>query len=341
MVKFTDICRVAIFLYSITMVCPAQQVPLDMPRRGSDSNDALIEGHVVLPSGQAVDFNVKIILRDMKNPLATLYTNKHGEFRFTNLSEGDYYVQVVADENKYDPVTQIVRLGRAQIYELTLTLHRKLEVSGRKVEGKTVSSAELDPNVPEPARKEYDQSVRSVGRGNVQEAIQHLQRALTIYPEYVEARNDLGAQYLKLKRLDEAATIFREVLAKNPRYFNSRFNLGLVLIEQKRNLEAIAQLNQAIAIDSSRPAAHLWLGVTLMQIGDPATAELELSVALITGGPDYAVSHYYLAQLYMQRKDTAAAAGSLKAYLEAAPKGEFAREARQLLKELPGNQKAK
>jgi hypothetical protein len=204
MVKFTDFCRVAICLCSLAMVCSAQQVPLDMPRRGSDSNDALIEGHVVLPSGQAVTFNVKIILRDMKNPLATLYTNKHGEFRFTNLSEG-YYVQAVADEKKYDPVTQIVRLGRAQIYELTLTLHRKLDVSGRKMEGKTVSSTEFDPNVPEPARKEYDQSVRSVGRGNVQEAIQHLQRALTIYPDYVEARNDLGAQYLKLKRLDEAA----------------------------------------------------------------------------------------------------------------------------------------
>jgi Tfp pilus assembly protein PilF len=78
-----------------------------------------------------------------------------------------------------------------------------------------------------------------------------------------------------------------------------------------------------------------------MQIGDLANAERELSVALVTGGPDYAVSHYYLAQLYMKRKDPAAAAGAARAYLEAAPKGEFAREARQLLKELPGNQKAK
>jgi tetratricopeptide (TPR) repeat protein len=345
MVKLIEICRVPICLCGLAMAGAmaafAQQVPLDMPRRGSDTNDALIEGHVLLPSGQSVDFNVKIILKDLKNPLATLYTNKHGEFRFSNLSEGDYYVEVVADENKYDPVTQIVRLGRAQIYELTLTLRKKLDVSGRRVEGKTISSAELDPNVPDAARKEYDQSVRLVGKGNVQEAIQHLQRAVAIYPDYVDARNDLGAQYLKLKRLDEAAVIFREVLAKHPRYFNSRFNLGLVLIEQKRNLEAIAELNQAIAIDSGRPAAHLWLGVTLMQIGDLATAERELSVALITGGPDYAVTHYYLAQLYIKRKDTVAAVGSLKAYLEAAPKGEFAKEARQLLKELPGNQKTK
>ncbi len=93
MARLIQISRIAISLCVFMVGATAQQVPLDMPRRGSDSNDALIEGHVLLPSGQAVTFNVKIILRDMKNPLATLYTNKHGEFRFTNLSEGDYYVQ--------------------------------------------------------------------------------------------------------------------------------------------------------------------------------------------------------------------------------------------------------
>jgi tetratricopeptide (TPR) repeat protein len=336
-----DICRAASCLCCFAIMAFGQQVPLDMPRRGADSNDALIEGHVVLPSGQTVDFNVKIVLRDLKNPLATLYTNKHGEFRFTNLSEGDYYVQALADEKAYEPVTQIVRLGRGEIYELTLMLRKKLEVSARKVESRTISSAELDPNVPYAARKEYEQSARLVSKGNVRDAIQHLQRAIAIYPDYVEARNDLGAQYLKQKQFDEAAVIFREVLAKHPKYFNSCFNLGLVLVEQNRNLEAIAQLNQAIAIDSSRPAAHLWLGVTLMRIGDLAGAERELSTALITGGPDYAVTHYYLAQLHNKRKETAEAVRSLRAYLEAAPRGEFAVEARQLLKELSGNQKLK
>ena len=39
-------------------------------------------------------------------------------------------------------------------------------------------------------------------------AATHFQQALSIYPEYLAARNDLGAQFLKLKQIDEAEEEF-------------------------------------------------------------------------------------------------------------------------------------
>jgi hypothetical protein len=45
-------------------------------------------------------------------------------------------------------------------------------------------------------------------------------------------------------------------------------------------------LNQAIAIDSSRPVARQWLGIAKLAMGDVETAEAELSRALITGGDE-------------------------------------------------------
>jgi len=311
----------------------AQEGPLGT-RIGPDPISALIEGRILLPSGQSADFNVKIILSEVHRPLTTLYTNKHAEFRFPNLREGEYYVQAVADEKIYEPVTQRVWLDRGQTYRLAITLRKKEEIAERKAGAQVVSASELDRAAPPAAQKEYNQAVRWAGKGEARQAVERFQRAIAIYPDYLEARNDLGAQYLKLKRFDQAAEQFRIVLEKDPRYFNSRFNLGLVLIEQKDYAASIAQLNQAVTIDGAAPAPRLWLGVALLQTGDLPGAERELSRALITGGVNFVAAHYYLAHIFMRRGDSAEASRALKAYLEASPKGEYAEEARLLLKKL-------
>src|SRR5262249_51399786 len=80
--------------------------------------------------------------------LSTLYTNKHAEFRFPNLSEGEYYVQALADEKTYEPVTQRVRLARGQIYELAITLRKKEEVARRKAGGGVGSGVRSQQNSP-------------------------------------------------------------------------------------------------------------------------------------------------------------------------------------------------
>jgi hypothetical protein len=51
-------------------------------------------------------------------------------------------------------------------------------------------------------------------------------------------------------------------------------------------------------------------------------------------------AHYHLARLYLSRGDTAEAARAVRAYLEESPRGEYVNEARQLLKQLEGVEKA-
>ncbi|HXG65356.1 MAG TPA: tetratricopeptide repeat protein, partial [Blastocatellia bacterium] len=224
---------------------------------------------------------------------------------------------------------------------LVITLREKAETASPASEHRIISAAEFNQQVPAAARKEYEQAVKLAGKGKLEAAIERFHKALVIYPDYLMARNDLGAQYLKLKRLDEAAEHFHIALEKSPKYFHPRLNLGLVLIEQKNYVDAIAQLRQAIALDSTRPAARLWLGFALLQTDDLPGAERELTRALITGGAEFASAHYYLAQVYLKRGDSAEAARALRAYLEEARKGEHVEDARRLLKQLEaGNRPA-
>ena len=300
----------------------------------SPSETATISGRVVLPSGRSLSSNVKIVLSNSQNPLNTLYTDKHGEFRFANVREGIYYIEVLGDRNFFEPVTQEVRVPRAASVSVTIYLREKTETSGNRSGSGTVSAADLDQKAPASAKKEYEKASKLINKGDIQKGIEHLEQALFIYPDYLSARNDLGVQYLKLKQFEQAAEQFELTLKLNPKYFDSKLNLGLVLIEQKKYSEAINRLTEAISVDSARPAAHLWLGTALLQTNELVGAERELTKALTLGGSDFLVAHYYIAHVHLKRGERVAAARELKTYLEQSPNGEQSGDARRLLERL-------
>ena len=97
---------------------------------------------------------------------------------------------------------------------------------------------------------------------------------------------------------------------------------------------AISQWNQAIVIDSARPVARLWLGVALLESGDLPSAERELTKALVMGGTECIAAQYHLARIYLSRGDIAEASRAVRAYLDEAPKGEYANDANALEKKL-------
>ncbi len=313
------------------------QIETDSKYRTADTNNAVIEGRVSLPSGFEAQRYVKITLRNSQVILYTRFTGKHGEFRFDSLSEGVYYVRAEIDE--FEPAEQQIALGRGIVSEVNLQLReKKLHYSPNPA--RVVSVAELRQAVPSGARKEYELGLKAVNKGDVATAATYFEKALSIYPEYLAARNDLGAQFLKLKRIDEAEKNFQMVMTADPKNFNAKFNLGLVRVERKEYPEAIYQLNEAIVIDSTRPVARLWLGVALLESGDLASAEKELMKSLLMGGPECTAAHYHLARIYLSRGDSAEAFRSVRAYLDEAPKGEYANDAKELERKLKAQSKS-
>jgi tetratricopeptide (TPR) repeat protein len=321
----------AVFL-ALSGISHAQdQIEVDAKYKTADTNNAVIEGRVSLPSGFAAERNIKITLRNSQVVLFTRYTSKHGEFRFDNLSEGMYFVRAEIEE--FEPAEQKIALGRGITWEVNLQLsERKFAYAYES--SRVVSVAELRQAVPGAARKEYERGLKFVMKGDVPSAALSFERAVSMYPEYLAARNDLGAQFLKLKRLDEAERCFQTVIANDPKNFNAKFNLGLVRIERKVYVDAISQLNQAIVIDSSRAVARLWLGVAHLERGDLEAAEKELTKSLVMGGRECIAAHYHLARIYLSRGDRSEALRAVRAYLDEAPKGEYVTEARELEKKL-------
>ena len=64
------------------------------------------------------------------------------------------------------------------------------------------------------------------GRGQVDEAIAHYQKALEIKPDYAEAHNNLGIALAGRGQVDEAIAHYQKALEIKPDYAEAHNNLG-------------------------------------------------------------------------------------------------------------------
>jgi tetratricopeptide (TPR) repeat protein len=291
-----------------------------------------IAGRVVLPSGHYLNDRVRITLSSPENPGAQGYTDNNGGFTFSNLAEGTYTVEVLADRKLYEPVSETVRLIRSSRVNLTIYLKDKTKAPSSTAN--VVAANETDQKVPVAAKKEYESAIKLLNEGKSKEGLERLKQAVALYPDYLVAHNDLGVQYLKLNRLDEATQEFETALGINPKAFNPQLNLGIALLRLKKYGDATERLNSAVAIDSSKPAAHLYLGVALVETDELPPAERELRTAVSIGGPEYAIAHFHLGRLAMKKGERDEAVRELNSFLQTSPHGEEATRARQLLESL-------
>ena len=187
-----------------------------------------------------------------------------------------------------------------------------------------MSVAEDERMVPASARQALEHADKLIEKGDVDAAIAQLNIAITIYPDYSRARNRLGVQYLKRRRLPEAAEQFKIILDRTPKYFDARLNFGIVLYEQHRLTDAAEELGQAVSLDSSNAAAHLFWGIVSLELNDLVVAERELVKALLLGGERYSNAHYYFAHVYLKTGRREEAAREFTLFLKTAPPGDMA-----------------
>ncbi|MGA2180386.1 MAG: tetratricopeptide repeat protein [Verrucomicrobiota bacterium] len=135
-------------------------------------------------------------------------------------------------------------------------------------------------------------------QGRTNEAIEHYQKALEIYPDYAEADNNLGTVFLNQGRLDEAAEYYHRALEANPSFAEAHNNLGILLAKQGRITEAIEHYQKAIELNPNRAEMYNNLGNLLAIRGRPAEAIGQFQKALEME-PDNAKAHYNLANIFI------------------------------------------
>jgi predicted TPR repeat methyltransferase len=109
-----------------------------------------------------------------------------------------------------------------------------------------------------------------------------------------------GDEHLKHDELEDAARCYRQAISLDPDYVDARIGLGFVLMEQKQYIEAEGNLDRALAIDPTIADAHYLLGRAYKEQGD-----LERSIASFTSAlrckPDFEFAYRDLYLVLYQR----------------------------------------
>ncbi|HVQ38892.1 MAG TPA: tetratricopeptide repeat protein [Pyrinomonadaceae bacterium] len=195
---------------------------------------------VFLPSGAPPPGVVRLALTSEDGYVDTRFTDAKGKFLLHDprTPSVNYMITIESDGLTYDTTTANLIVYRNQPVYLTIFL-KPFTGSGKKPVNEVLDVTNFEKNVPQKAQAAYKKAMGLIGAGKVDNGIKELQEAISLYPEYVRAYNDLGVIFMKLDRLDEAAAAFRKAADISRRYFYPRMNLGLVLNRQEKFKEAI------------------------------------------------------------------------------------------------------
>ena len=128
------------------------------------------------------------------------------------------------------------------------------------------------------------------GRGQVDEAIAHYQKALEIKPDHAKAHNNLAAALAGRGQVDSAIAHFQQALEIKPDYAEAHYNLGVVLAGHGQIDSAIAHFQQALEIKPGDADAHYNLALALSGRGQSDSAITHYQKALEIKS-DYAEAH--------------------------------------------------
>ena len=109
-------------------------------------------------------------------------------------------------------------------------------------------------------------------RGQLDEAITHLQQARALQPAFAEIHNNLGNALRDKGRLDEARALYEQALQIRPNLAQARYNLGALFLLQHQPAEALTHFQKAVELRPEYIDARINLAGLLLDQGRPAEA---------------------------------------------------------------------
>jgi len=239
-------------------VCQFGASPFGEAPSGHQSRGSLTGRLLSGNSDRLNRFSVQITSFGGKEIYAEATPDAHGNFDLATPGNGIYQLQVFALDGTV-----------IQTQSLTLPNFGRLEIdlrpAGRSGPRESVSIARLQHKPSKKATQEFALARQMADKGEHTGAIEHLERALSIDPNYFEAMNNLGVEYTHLGKLPEARRIFEQAVQLDGGDAKVEANLAYVLLCMGKPAEAESAARASVRADSTSSRARLYLALSLLQ----------------------------------------------------------------------------
>jgi tetratricopeptide (TPR) repeat protein len=276
-----------------------------------------IVGSVRNQSGQTVD-GVRISVMDENfQPIRTIFVDSSGRFTVRGLRQGRFTFRVETTGTPYEEQTQQIELqalrirGGNETFPLDITLKFK-----KGKEPRAGNASVFAQEVPAPARKEYESGVKSLKSQKTDQAIASLKKAIQIFPDYYDALELLGTEYIKAAQFEAALPLLSHALEVNKRSFKCMFGLGVARLKLNQLPQAVEHLEKAAQMDPNSANTQMMLGLAYGTGGAFDKSEAAFRKALQMGGEAAAEGHFYLAGLFNKQGRYSDARQELEQFLK-------------------------
>lgn len=233
-----------------------------------------------------------------------------GDFEFTDIPKGEYHVRVLNFSGN------LIADELASVHHGVETIQIVLPNTTIRAQASTVSLAQLMHKVPPRAEKEALSAQASWKKGDMTACIDHLQRALEIDPEYLEARHNLALVYVRLDQPENVISAYQEVL-KIDRHASEAYSIiSSAQARLERWGEAEATARRALSLHPADGRARFILGLSLAA---QEKNDAEALKCLSDSYPAYPGARMIAARLLARQGDIAEARTQLETYLPIAP----------------------
>jgi len=166
-----------------------------------------------------------------------------------------------------------------------------------------------------------------------EEAITHLQKAISLKKDYSEAYNALGYIYLKQEKWNEAINMFEKALLNifYPTPEMVYINMGWAYFKKKDYIKAIDSYKKATELRTDIPSPYFYLGLLYKEMNKYKKAIIEFKKALKIA-PKFPDPHLQLGKIYTELKNHERAKEEFNTVVQLVPDSRMGEEATKWLK---------
>jgi len=208
----------------------------------------------------------------------------------------------------------------------TIILHRLANVQGTTI---SLTSA----LAPKGAQKSYDKGMLAARQGNLEEAEKRLTVATNEYPKYATAWFALGQVQQRQNRLEDARKSYLSAVDADKKYVSPYDQLARLAAQDGKWEDAAGYSKQAIELNPVEFPSSFWYNTVANYNLDKPEEALKSGKALlkVDTAQRYPEVNRLLAEITLNQKDYASAAGYLRTYLTEVPKAKDAEMLKQQL----------